>query len=428
MKNSLLKKSLVLEIALLVLVIGIAPLFHAGMIRNSQKSLASVKNMALTVGNDETDVPTWNVGNSWTFDIDLSARAEKPDLQITSDVGCNNLPFTVVDDIDDAYRVEFNGNIYGSFFLKVENFPALSGSLKDTTVDGHLLIKKTNLGIKEYYVKMEGKLMWGIIPNSLDAELSATFDPPFSILDFPISVGKTWTIMRSNVTYDGIISLPGITKLIPWLPEELVIDRTDIAGGDSVECISKEEVNVAPGPFSAYVIVSERWEGTFTYYYAPVAGNIIKITSSEYKFDIFDLELNYELKSLTYTMPGAPEIPSRPNGPTQGTPDVEYTYSSLTIDHEGDQVYYWFDWGDGTDSDWLGPYDSGQQVSAPHTWSERGSYAIKVKAKDVEDHETLWSSPLSVSLPKNKNSKAINNPLFLQFLERFPMLKDLLGL
>ena len=57
---------------------------------------------------------------------------------------------------------------------------------------------------------------------------------------------------------------------------------------------------------------------------------------------------------------------------------------------QGDDVYYLFHWGDGTDSGWLGPYPSGTQQSASHTWDEEGDYRIKVKAKDENGADSVW--------------------------------------
>ncbi|GAI41845.1 unnamed protein product, partial [marine sediment metagenome] len=71
-------------------------------------------------------------------------------------------------------------------------------------------------------------------------------------------------------------------------------------------------------------------------------------------------------------------------------------------DSDGDQVYYKWDWGDGSYSDWLGPYASGDETSATHTWSQ-GGYNIKVKAKDIRGYESEWSDPLEVSMPKNQH-------------------------
>ena len=44
-----------------------------------------------------------------------------------------------------------------------------------------------------------------------------------------------------------------------------------------------------------------------------------------------------------------------------------------------------------------------------HVWDEQGSYAVKVKAKDIYGGESFWSDPLQVSLPKSKMS---THPVF----------------
>ena len=94
-----------------------------------------------------------------------------------------------------------------------------------------------------------------------------------------------------------------------------------------------------------------------------------------------------------------PNKPMRPSGPTSGTVGISYTYSSSCIDANGDQVYFIFDWADGTTSGWVGPYYSGDPVTISHIWSAQGTYAIKVKAKDTYGLESVWSDPLPVSMP-----------------------------
>lgn len=96
-----------------------------------------------------------------------------------------------------------------------------------------------------------------------------------------------------------------------------------------------------------------------------------------------------------------PERPDAPEGPTSGKVNIEYNYIAYTTDPEGDQIYYLFDWGDGTNSNWIGPYDSGDEVSASHLWDEKGSYEIKVKAKDIHGVQSEWSDPLPVTMPKS---------------------------
>ena len=97
-----------------------------------------------------------------------------------------------------------------------------------------------------------------------------------------------------------------------------------------------------------------------------------------------------------------PLKPTKPQGPTSGKPNKEYTFETSANDLEGDDVYYWFDWGDGTNSGWVGPYNAGQTGSAKHSYSQKATYQIKVKARDTNFDESIWSDPTSISLPKNK--------------------------
>ena len=93
----------------------------------------------------------------------------------------------------------------------------------------------------------------------------------------------------------------------------------------------------------------------------------------------------------------APNTPNPPSGPTTGIANVEYTYSGNTTDPNGDNIYYLFDWGDGTDSGWLGPYPSGDMVEADHAWAFGGTYDVKLKAKD-DTVDSPWSDPLTVQI------------------------------
>jgi len=81
-----------------------------------------------------------------------------------------------------------------------------------------------------------------------------------------------------------------------------------------------------------------------------------------------------------------------------GKVGIEYTYSSATIDSNSHTIFYLFDWGDGNDSGWLGPYISGEICESSHAWSERGRYPIKVRAKDSIGFVSDWSPIFLVSI------------------------------
>ncbi len=93
-----------------------------------------------------------------------------------------------------------------------------------------------------------------------------------------------------------------------------------------------------------------------------------------------------------------PETPVQPSGIVQGLPDVQYEFSGSTTDPDGDNLLYMFDWGDETNSGWLGPYASGETCMDSHIWSSSGGYDVKVKAKDTNDAESDWSGSLYVAI------------------------------
>jgi len=93
-----------------------------------------------------------------------------------------------------------------------------------------------------------------------------------------------------------------------------------------------------------------------------------------------------------------PDTPGAPDGPEEGVTGVEYTFTASTTDPNGDQIYYMFDWGDGTFSDWLGPENSSMPIEGSHAWDGAGDYNIRVKAKDVNDSESNWSDAHTISI------------------------------
>jgi hypothetical protein len=113
-----------------------------------------------------------------------------------------------------------------------------------------------------------------------------------------------------------------------------------------------------------------------------------------------------------------PNKPEKVTGSVSGRIHNEYTYTTSGTDDDGDLLFYWFDWGDGSDSGWIGYYPSGEECSVSHVWTEEGNFEIKVKTKDIFGYESEWSDPLSVTMPRNKGLQTFSvMPLFL---EKYP--------
>lgn len=109
-----------------------------------------------------------------------------------------------------------------------------------------------------------------------------------------------------------------------------------------------------------------------------------------------------------------PEKPYTPSGPANGRTGKNYKFTTKAFDPDNDQIYLKFNWGDDTNSEWIGPYASGEEITLSHTWKEKGEYTIKVKAKDIYGYESEWSDPAVISIPKNKPT--IRNLLFSRMI------------
>ena len=118
--------------------------------------------------------------------------------------------------------------------------------------------------------------------------------------------------------------------------------------------------------------------------------------------------------------------PNAPNAPTiigenEGVAGEEYEYTLSTIEPNGDDVYYYIEWGDGEYEDWFGPFASGEEVVISHTWDEQDTYTIRARAKDTDNLWGPWGE-LEVTMPVNQ---PVQYPLLELFRERFPLLYQL---
>lgn len=111
------------------------------------------------------------------------------------------------------------------------------------------------------------------------------------------------------------------------------------------------------------------------------------------------------------------------NGPTRVTAGIEYEYTFTTTDPNGDDVYYYIEWGEYSSvGEWIGPYSSGEQIVLTHTWNNKGIYTVRAKAKDIYNQESDWGY-LKVTMPVNQQSSQQTSqqssiPLFFQILQR----------
>jgi hypothetical protein len=128
------------------------------------------------------------------------------------------------------------------------------------------------------------------------------------------------------------------------------------------------------------------------------------------------LPVTVTIDNPTNEPPNAPDI----NGPTQGKPGMEYDFTLLSTDPDGDDVYYIINWGCcGSETHTYGPYISGEEAIVSHSWADQGTFTITAKAMDVYEAEGPEST-FTIKMPRHR---AISiNSLFQWFLQKYPNL------
>jgi len=216
----------------------------------------------------------------------------------------------------------------------------------------------------------------------------------------------SWSFLRNP--NGGCISIFSSTDTSYFYPTSYVTE--DIIGKMAQDTIKGYKLDDA-------ITVGEMWTNSINRYISPDMDGADYFTCEEWLL-MGDPSLKIAKASIP---PAKPNL----NGPTDGKTGDILTYSASSTDADGDQIAYLFDWGDGSYSQWLGPYDTSEEVDASHSWDEVGSYQIKVIAKDDHGVQSDWSDPLTVTMPKSKGYFLLH--LIERYIHNFPLFEHLLN-
>jgi len=97
-----------------------------------------------------------------------------------------------------------------------------------------------------------------------------------------------------------------------------------------------------------------------------------------------------------------PSTPNPPSGPSSACVGDTVGFSAYAYEYDDEDVAFTFDWGDGHSSPWSNYVSLPWRVSMSHVYSRKGTFEVRVKAKDIEDNETDWSSPSSIDIPNSR--------------------------
>ena len=96
--------------------------------------------------------------------------------------------------------------------------------------------------------------------------------------------------------------------------------------------------------------------------------------------------------NLTNKAPTVPVI----TGPSSGVVGVAVTFKATATDPDDDSVAFGFDWSDSSGPAWTGFVASGETLSVSRTFTDSGTFTVRVKAKDNKGKASDWCSPESL--------------------------------
>jgi len=386
------------------------------------KSLEITKEPALNIKDVSTeinyyaDAPVWENGDYWSYDIEMQFTAKL----FSGLLKLNDLHFEVTYVGSEYYLLEFDGIVTGSISI----VDIIEGSIQNSDIGGTVRVRKSDMAMEEILnLRIEGEIERTLVTNSFstDIGIKQNISPIVSPYDFPIEVEETWVVPITSIWTDieAIFDLAISVEFNDYGP--LFFDE------HTFTCIGKETVRVPAGRFNDSFHAKDT-TSNYQFWYSPTARNVIRLeyenvqlyyNESSY-WNISQIEI--ELKNTNYKPANDPPNEPTITGTIGGNIGTSYTYSASTIDKEEDRIYYLFDWGDGINTGWMGPYQSGRKASTSHSWTLQGTYNVKVKAKDEWGAESDWTT-LEVSMPKIK--PYFNQPFFW-ILERHPNLLPLM--
>ncbi|MDH7518051.1 MAG: hypothetical protein QHH19_06905 [Candidatus Thermoplasmatota archaeon] len=242
--------------------------------------------------------------------------------------------------------------------------------------------------------------------------IAQTFKPTKPVLTrVELMIGK-----NSTTTYDYTVAirnaLNGSDLTSVSIPAEQIVT-------ENFSWIEFNFPDIAVTPGDTYYIVSYTVNATDNWYaWGMKTGNAYPNGTIYYTTNdgaTWDEEPNGDMTFKTYGRSNSPpDIPSI-SGKTKGKVYVAYEYTFVATDSDGDDVYYYIEWGDGEVVEWMGPNPSGEPVHVNHTFTSKGTFIIRAKAKDVCGAESDWGY-LEVSIPR---TYTVRNSLLFRLMEKF---------
>ncbi len=111
-----------------------------------------------------------------------------------------------------------------------------------------------------------------------------------------------------------------------------------------------------------------------------------------------------------------PNPPNEPSGPNELWEEIEFgEYSTMTVDQNGDNIKYYFNWGDGEITD-TSFHPSGEAVTKYHIWNleasetEDQNFYVRVYAEDTTGLTSPYGPPKMVTIHPINDPPQVSDP------------------
>jgi len=291
------------------------------------------------------DVPVWHVGGFWTYKVDnISVNYQQNNQTIYLSLSIDQLPLTVDSASGDAYTLSFSTKASGHGIIDVDAAQGPLNMIVDFTnvkLSGSVMIEKTQLGIQSIDATLQGLFRLNIIeqpfvpfqihhfPIPITMHVIVDCSSPISILAFPMDTGLIYGLQATNLTINGevhsiwlniihfantvmgffgkaFITDPNIEVLFPVINIRDALTAFGLPNVFSVPGVPEifttgnttETITVPAGTYDVYNISIA--EGIGSIFYAPAAGNVVKISGNFQDMIPFIQNIKMELIDTNY--------------------------------------------------------------------------------------------------------------------------------
>lgn len=289
----------------------------------------------------QEDVPVWTVGDQWVYQIDdVNVFFNSTSGIVDAHLAIDQLPLQVTRVDETTYTLDFETTISGDAQIDMDmgNGPINATiTFSNLQLTGDIVFEKSSLGIKALSGAFNGRF-WikinqqpylpfpslPIFPAKLTvSDFTSDFSTSITPLMFPLNENTSWNFSATNLTLNGEARSPWfyiiqlINAIYPFLPSEIAallpivninealttIGMPNPFGLPMIEtafyCLNTQPVTIPAGTYNAYNITI--LGGMAQCFYAPDAGNIIKLTGDLQELIPFITNINMELLSTTYS-------------------------------------------------------------------------------------------------------------------------------